>query len=171
MCFADGTTSHYWAVHKPGTPGARLRELVDIFGNIVQFFILFSILLLRSFRRRPNPVTVGLSSAQEEKAITPQRRCKPVHIIPNHSWKDFRAFLRNPTHEEIRAWMHKGEMATWPHVRALHVRMDIEVELHSKSIGLLLGRKRRLHADDVQRSTEAIRRTSQGGPWPIFAVA
>lgn len=28
--------------------------------------------------------------------------------------------------------MRKGEMATWPYVRELHVRMDIEVELHSE---------------------------------------
>lgn len=97
---------------------------------------LFALYLLLTFfwrciRRDPTPKTVGLSSFREEKAITPQRRCEPVEIIPETSWWDLTAFLHNPTHEGIRNWMRKGEIATWPVIRMLHVRMDVEVELHS----------------------------------------
>lgn len=132
MLVANREDRHYWAIHKPGTPGTRLCEYADMLGNILQLCVVLFILIVRSFRSQPHPVTVGLTSAQEENSITPQSRCKPVQVIPNTSWKDLLAFLRNPTHDEIRQWMRKGEMATWPYIQALHVRMDIEIELHSE---------------------------------------
>lgn len=112
-----------------------MRRLGYLVGELVQIVLTMCIALIWSsssyIRGSSIPQTVGLTSAQEEKSITPQRRCKPVYIVPSTSWKDFLAILRNPTHKEVRRWMRKGEMATWPLLRTLHVRMDVERELYS----------------------------------------
>lgn len=140
MCREEVLTkrrSHWWSLHRAGTPHYTLLCTLAFFLSLLELSLTITLYFLRLPFRRRVPTGVGLNPTSEERTITPQRRCKPVLVVPDSRWQDALAFWREPTHADIADWMRRGERAVWPMVRCLHVRMDVEVELHSKSFFFL----------------------------------